>query len=151
MQSTVFPVPPYAKVLSVTVGSVLSHLEMVCLKLHGALDGAVSAARAPAAFPAAGDEEAARAVDTVNIAATSTDATTTSRLLDRAETFFMDSPPRVIPADCQTVQSCHAGASLTRSPDPAVKPEMSTFAISIGESAGPHMIALSWLAMVCTA
>src|SRR4029077_9532710 len=81
VQSTVFPVPPYAKVLSVTVGSVLSHLEMVCLKLHCALD----AACAPAAFPVPGDDDAARAVDIVDIAAIITRAMITSRLLGLAK------------------------------------------------------------------
>jgi hypothetical protein len=50
-------VSPVASVLSVTVGSVLWHCEMACLKLHCALGADTS----PAAFPAAGDDVAALA------------------------------------------------------------------------------------------
>jgi hypothetical protein len=103
VQSTVFPVPPYAKVLSVTVGSVLSHLAMVCLKSHGALDAAVSAVCAPAALPALGDDEAARAAEPVNVATTSANATITSRNLDLTTGLFMNSP-HGRPEVCGTVQ-----------------------------------------------
>lgn len=78
-----------------TVGSVLWHLEMVCLKLHGALEGAISAMRTPVRLTEPGDESAS-AVDAVHIAETSANATTTSRPLEMTKGLFISSPHRTL-------------------------------------------------------